>query len=277
MLRTIESLKGCTVAASDGEIGSIEEVYFDDEAWGIRYLVVKTGNWISERRVLISPYSVRHSDPGATSVHVDLTRQQVSDSPAIDTHKPVSRQHEAEYLRYYGYPNYWGGLGVWGMSSYPAFGPGLLPDVSTDTREQLALYADKPPGDSHLRSTDAVDGYHIEAADGVFGHVSGFIFDDQTWTMRYLVVDTRNWWPAAKEVLIATDWIFLIDWYETTVSTELTRDAIKDSPAYDSSVPVVRDYETELYAFYGKKGYWAEKSENVAASRPESPVHVPGP
>ena len=277
MLRSIESLKGCTVAASDGEIGRIEEVYFDHDAWGIRYLVVKTGNWIDGRRVLISPYSVIRMDPGSLSVHVDLTRQQVSDSPPVDTDEPVSRQHEAEYLRYYGYPVYWGGVDVWGAGNSPAFSRAALSAVSPQTLAQLALFGDKPPGDSHLHSTDAVDGYHVAAADGDIGHVSGFIFDDETWTMRYLVVDTRNWWPAAKEVLIATDWIFLIDWYETAVSTELTRDAIKDSPAYDSSVPVVRDYETELYAFYGKKGYWAEKSENVPASRPESPVHVPGP
>ncbi len=260
MLRSIESLKGVAVAASDGEIGHIEEVYFDDAAWGVRYLVVKTGSWISERRVLISPYSVKHTDPGTTSIHVNLTRQQVSDSPAIDTHKPVSRQHEIEYLRYYGYPTYWGGLGVWGMSNYPAFSPAVPWDDSSDTRDQLSPYGDKPPGDSHLRSTDEVNGYHVEAADGAIGHVSGFIFDDESWTIRYLTIDTRNWWPASKEVLLATDWIFLIDWFESTVSTELTRDSIKNSPAYDNSVPVERSFETELYGFYGKPGYWLERA-----------------
>jgi sporulation protein YlmC with PRC-barrel domain len=272
MLRSIESLKGCTVAATDGDIGSVEEVYFDDEAWGIRYLVVKTGSWIDERRVLISPYSVRHSDPGSASVHVELTRQQVSDSPPIDTHKPVSRQHEAEYLRYYGYPPYWGGVDVWGMSSYPAFSRAALSPVSEETRAQLALYGDKPPGDSHLRSTDAVDGYHVQAADGDIGHVSGFIFDDESWTLRYLTVDTQNWWPTGKEVLLATEWIFLIDWYESTVSTQLTRDAIKDSPAYDSNVPIGREFETGLYAFYGKPGYWSKDAAVVA--RPVPPGGV---
>ncbi len=257
MLRNIESLKGCTVAASDGEIGSVEEVYFDDEAWCIRYLVVKTGNWIDGRRVLISPYSVVTLDPGASSVHVDLTRQQVSDSPPIDTHKPVSRQHEAEYLRYYGYPAYWGAIGAWGTSSYPAFSRAALSAVSAETRAQLALYGDKPEGDSHLRSTDAVDGYHVEAADGDIGHVSGFIFDDETWTIRYLLVDTQNWWPSGKDVLLAAEWIFLIDWFESTVSTQLTCDAIKDSPAYDSRVPLTRDFEAQLYSYYGKTGYWS--------------------
>ncbi len=272
MLRSIESLKGCAVAASDGEIGSIEEVYFDNEAWGIRYLVVKTGNWISERRVLISPYSVKHTDPATLSVHVDLTRQQVNDSPAIDTHKPVSRQHEAEYLRYYGYPAYWDGLGVWGMGNYPTLSAATKSGISPDTRAQLALYGDKPPGDSHLRSTDEVDGYHVHADNGVIGQVSGFIFDDETWILRYLTIDTQNGWPAEKKVLLATDWISGIDWFESTVSTELAWDAIKNSPAYDSTVPLERSFEAELYAFYGKTGYWVE---DAMAWRPEEAVVAP--
>ncbi|CAB3759970.1 PRC-barrel domain-containing protein [Paraburkholderia humisilvae] len=258
MLRNIESLKGCTVAASDGELGLVEELYFDDKAWGIRYLVVKTGNWIDGRRVLISPYSVIRTEPGTLSVHVELTRQQVRDSPSIDTHKPVSRQHEAEYSRYYGYPTYWGGPDVWGVSSYPAFSRAVLSAGSPQVRAQLPPYGDEPPGDSHLRSTNAVDGYHFAAADGDIGHVSGFIFDDEAWTIRYLTVDTQTWWPS-KEVLLSTEWIALIDWFESTISTQLTRDAIKSSPAYDSRIPLARDFETQLFAFYGKAGYWSDE------------------
>ena len=119
MLRTIESLYGRTVAARDGEIGTVDQIYFDDEAWGVRYLVVETGSWINKRKVLISPYSFKHADPGSSTVEVDLTQQQVKDSPNIDTDKPVSRQHETEYLGYYGYPTYWGGAYLWGVGAYP--------------------------------------------------------------------------------------------------------------------------------------------------------------
>ena len=121
MLRNIEFLEGSTVKASDGDVGTVTQVYFDDEAWGVRYLVVETGDWLRDRQVLISPYAVSHSDPGSSAVQVKLTRQQVRDSPNIDAHKPVSRQHEIQYLRYYGYPTYWGGANVWGMGAYPAF------------------------------------------------------------------------------------------------------------------------------------------------------------
>ncbi len=176
MLRNIEFLQGSTVTASDGDVGTVTQVYFDDEAWGVRYLVVETGDWLRDRQVLISPYAVSHSDPGSKAVHVKLTRQQVRDSPNIDTHKPVSRQHEIQYLRYYGYPTYWGGANLWGMGAYPAFDGasataalplGAFPVVDPDPE------ADEPPADTHLRSTDGVKGYHIETIDGTMGHVSG--------------------------------------------------------------------------------------------------------
>jgi len=118
MLRNIEFLQGCAVKASDGDVGTVTQFYFDDEAWGVRYLVVDTGNWLRDRQVLISPYAVLHTDPGSSEVHVRLTQQQVRDSPNIDAHKPVSHQHEIQYLRYYGYPTYWGGPNVWGMGAF---------------------------------------------------------------------------------------------------------------------------------------------------------------
>lgn len=259
MLRSIKDLHGCTVSAFDGDIGTVDQVYFDDEAWGVRYLVVETGNWLNDRRVLISPYSVRRADPSSNVVHVNLTQQQVRDSPGVDTHKPVSRQHEVEYLRYYSYPTYWGGPNLWGMGACPAFDPpdttaGLAPEPPPWVGQPAA----QPPADVHLHSTDEVHGDHIEAADGSIGHVSGFIYDDTAWAIRYLCVDTRNWWSGGKEVLIATRWIGLVDWLASTVSTTLSRDAIRNSPAYDGSTPIHRSYEVALHAYYGKDGYWSD-------------------
>lgn len=267
MLRTIESLYGCPVAARDGEIGTVDQAYFDDEAWGVRYLVVETGSWIKKRQVLISPYSIKHSDPGSGAVHVDLTQQQVKDSPNIDTDKPVSRQHETEYLGYYGYPTYWGGAYLWGVGAYPGYGS-MVSSIGMESAARIRhdQEADNPPADVHLRSSKAVRGYHIEAADGRIGHVCGFIFDDIAWVIRYLIVDTRNWWPGGKEVLLATQWINLVDWVGSTVSTRLTCEAIKSSPPYDNTVPMDRRYEATLHTHYGKDGYWPE---DVTATEPE--------
>ena len=144
-------------------------------------------------------------------------------------------------------------------------GDGLLPririkDVPPDPASEALPRPDpdphQAPVDVHLHSTNAVEGYHIEVADGSIGHVSGFIFDDVAWAIRYLTVDTRNWWPGGKEVLVATRWIDLIDWVGSTVSTRLSRDAIRSSPEYDDSVPLTRDYEKRLHEFHGRDGYW---------------------
>ncbi|MEW9585165.1 PRC-barrel domain-containing protein [Paraburkholderia sp. DGU8] len=259
MLRTIESLYGRAVVARDGEIGTIDEAYFDDEAWGVRYLVVRLGSWIDRRRVLISPHSIISSDPASAEVHVGLTRKQVRDSPDIDTDKPVSRQHETEYLGYYGYPTYWGGAYLWGAGAYPGYGSTVsAPEIALESRGQLERKADDLSVDVHLRSTKAVKRYHIETVNGSIGHVSGFIFDDTAWVIRYLSVDTRNWWPGGKEVLLATQWIDAVDWVGSTVSTQLLREAIKDSPPYDESVPLDRSQEATLHEHYGKECYWSK-------------------
>lgn len=258
MLRSIDSLHGCAVAALDGDIGTVEQAYFDDEVWGIRYLVVDVGNWIGERKVLISPYSIKKSDLDSGAVNVDLTRQQVRDSPDIDTDKPVSRQYETSHLLYYGYPRYWGSANLWGPGAYPAF-PGSTDAPRFDPEGRADGRSDPDPAaDIHLRGTAAVSGCRVRAVDGNIGHVCGFIFDDTSWVIRYLSVDTRNWWPGGSKVLLSTQWIRQTNWFDSTVTTELTCEAIRSSPAYDEAAPLGRSYETALHGFYGKDKYWSE-------------------
>jgi hypothetical protein len=204
MLRNITQLKGLTIRAKDGEIGTLDQFYFDDESWAIRYLVVNTGGWLSGRFVLVSPIAIRQADWQSKRLDVALTKKQIEDSPPIDTQKPVSRQHEALYMGYYGYPYYWGAPNLWGLASYPG---GMVVEREAVTEaEALQARAGKESADSHLRSTDEVTGYHIEAEDGAIGHVKDFLVDDETWAIRYLEVDTQNWWPG-KKVLVSPQWL----------------------------------------------------------------------
>ena len=113
--------------------------------------------------------------------------------------------------------------------------------------------------DPHLRSTHDVTGHHIHATDGEIGHVDDFMIDDDTWAIRYLVVDTRNWWPG-KKVLISPKWITSVNWDKSTVSVDLLRDTIKQSPEYSEESPPTRDYETELHGHYNRQGYWVDGS-----------------
>jgi sporulation protein YlmC with PRC-barrel domain len=252
MFRNASTLEGSTINGTDGEIGHVEDVYFDDETWTIRYLVIDTGSWLTSRKVLISPHSV--TQPLGTSRIIDalLTREQVKNSPEIDTHRPVSRQHEREYLGYYGYPTYWGaGLGP--LSGY-AMTPSAAPPDYAERHETREVEA--KPEDAHLRSIRHVSGYHVEASDESIGHVDGFVFDGESWAIRYLIVDTRNWWPGGRKVLVATHWIDRIDWNERKVHTSLTRKAVKASPEYRESVAIDRQYEARLHEAYGREGYW---------------------
>ena len=257
---TNKRLKDFTIRATDGELGTVIDLYIDDETWAIRYLIADTGKWLSGRRVLISPMSVIHLDLAAARVDVALTKRQVEHSPEIDTHLPVSRQHEATFLGYYGYPYYWGGPYLWG----PAFFPAGLGVSEKRSAEALAEKVRKESPDSHLRSTEAVTGYDIAAADGEIGHVDGFVVDDEAWAIRYLEVATRNWLPG-KKVLVSPAWIERVSWTDSTVYAGLTREAIKDAPEYIESRPITREYENRLYLHYGRPPYWLHQAEHKPA------------
>ena len=260
MLTNATQLKGLVIRATDGELGTVDQFYFDDETWAIRYLAVETGGWLGGRLVLISPFSVVHADLLDKRLDVALTKKQVENSPDINTHLPISRQHEAAYLGYYGYPYYWGGPFMWGPAFYPA---GLVSPITAST-ETMADSIRKESTDSHLRSTEAVTGYDIEAADGEIGHVDGFVVDDEAWGIRYIEVATRNWWPGNK-VLVSPAWVERVSWTDSKVYVGLSRDAIKNAPEYAESTPITREYENRLHLHYGRPPYWLHEAEHKSA------------
>ena len=264
MLRSLNELKGFDILATDGKIGDVEEFYFDDEQWAVRYIVVNTGSWLSGRQVLISPFSVTQVDRDKRKIHLYLTQARVEKSPNVDTQKPVSRRMEAAHLDYYGYPYYWEGTFLWGAGEYPdlatqqaAWGtaPTATATIEHSTTSGVTASRLVVSANVHLRSTDEVASYHMAATDGEIGHVDNFILEDDSWTIRYLAIDTRNWLPG-KKVLVPPRWISLIDWAQGKVHVNLSRDGVKQSPEYDSSKPISREYETQLYRHHGETAYW---------------------
>jgi uncharacterized protein YrrD len=246
MLRKFSDIKGFALAALDGGIGKIKELYFDDQSWTVRYVVVNTGGWLAARQVLIAPSSLGIIDEDSKLIAVHLNKQQIEDSPPIDADKPVSRQHEDEWHRYYGYPPYWLGADTMALAGGPVFAPPPVPDENAASR--------KPSGDPHLRSTSDVTGYSIHATDGDIGHVDDFIVDDEDWGVRYVVI-SRSWWPA-KKVILSPDWIDRISWEEMKIFVPLSRETIKDAPEWDDDQPISRSFEERLYDYYGRHGYW---------------------
>jgi hypothetical protein len=229
MLRSVKQFYGDKLGASDGEIGHVKDFYFDDQNWVVRYLVADTGSWLPGRQVLISPHAFGSLDRVEKVLCVNLTRKQIEDSPSIESHKPVSRQYEEDYYRYYGWPFYWQGSEVWGLSGFPVLE--LPPKLSTDESVPPSVRQPERP-DAHLRSTHAVNGYHLEASDGTIGHVCDFLMDDQTWAIRELVIKTGHRF-SGKEVRIPTTQIQRISYDDSTVFANLSTAAVQGSPTYD--------------------------------------------
>ena len=249
MLIKAKTLQGYILQSLDGDIGKVSEFYFDDTYWTIRYLIADTGNWLTGRQVLIAPYALGAVSEEDQHLVIELTRKQIEESPDLAFDKPVSKQFENAYYGYFGWPTYWDGPYLWG--SYPA--------IPRDHKQWLRGAGIMEAWDPTLRSTEAVTGYHIQATDGEIGHVEDFIIDDETWVIRYLVIDTRNWWPG-KKVLVSPEWIEQISWSGAKVFFNISRESIKQAPEYVETSPVTRDYETQLHGHYHRKGYWLNRA-----------------
>jgi len=260
MFTNTRDMKDLVICGTDGELGCVKEVYFDDETWAIRYLTVETGKWLAGRQVLISPISVAGADWKSYRLDVALTMNQVEQSPDIDAHKPVSCQQEAGYLSYYGYPYYWDHP----YARDPAYYPAGLTSPTYASLEARGERIRRAPMDVHLRSSETLTGYHLHALDGEVGHVDRFIVDDEAWTIRYLEVSTQNWWPG-KKVLLSPAWVERVSWEQSKVFVGLKREAIQTCEEYLDGTPITGEYENRLYFHYGRPPYWLNQAGRETA------------
>lgn len=251
MLSKAKTLKGYVLGCIDGDIGSVDEFLFDDRHWTVRYLVAETGNWLSDRQVLISPYAVSFVSHGTKHVSVDLTTRQIEESPRLESHQPVSRQFEISYHSYFGWPLYWDGPFAWGAFPYLLLQAG---------RKIVSALTPQPESDPNLRSTRDVAGIVVMGTDGAIGRVEDLIVDDDSWAIRYLIVETGSWWPA-KKVLVSPEWIERVSWNKPEIFVKLPRATIRSAPEYVEAPVVSREYETLLHSHYRRPGYWMENGD----------------
>jgi hypothetical protein len=231
MLWNASVLKSFTIAASDGHIGTVSDFLFDDANWQIRWLVVDAGNWFSGRKVLLAPLILEQLDTKHRALTVELTMQQIMDSPEVDTELPMSRRMEIDcYIR-----------AAWMVPCNQTLG-------QKPSENNIAIQ--QSSGDPHLRSTEAITGYYIHASDGEIGHIEGFLLRDADWSIPYVIVDTKNWWPG-KKVLISPQSIREIDFTGQLVNLNIKRQTVKDSPPYDSSTIIDAAYDDAFLAYYG--------------------------
>jgi hypothetical protein len=260
MLLKASTIKGYAIAARDGRIGVVSDLLFDDATWLVRWCVIDTGSWLSSRKVLLPPSALGHLNADTKEFSVRLTKQEVKDSPDIDTDKPVSRQMENGIYDYFGWSPYWG-TGFY-MGGYGFMPPPIAESASPGCWERDDGLASG--GDPHLRSATAITGYHIHARDGEIGHVEDLLVADGDWSIRYLIVDTKNWWPG-KNVLISPILAIEIDWMDQLVNLDASRQSIKDAPAYDASTMVDRAYERKYHGHYANERPRHGSKQNSAA------------
>jgi sporulation protein YlmC with PRC-barrel domain len=239
MLFSFEELRGYQIRAADGEIGSVDDVLFEDTTSRVRYLVVETGSWLFGRKVLLAAAALGPVDHAARAITTGLTTRQVKDSPSVDADQPVSRQQEEALHSYYEWPPYWYGAPALGLAPYWG-GVGLAPPPPADNPvEREVAEMERQQADPHLRSAREVTGYYVAASDGDIGHVEDLVIDDANWMICHLVIDTRNWLPGRK-VLVDTDRLRSVDWAERHIVLEMSRRDVESSPEFDRSLLAAR-------------------------------------
>lgn len=234
MLVSLKELNGSNIKATDGDVGQIKDVYFDDSSWVIRFLVTDTHPWLPlSQKVLISPIALREFSSDDHALKVSFTKETIKNCPKIEEHETVSREFEKAYYDYFGYGYYWTGEGAWGEYAYPTalFHGNVLPITNALDNE---IEKDNTKQVNHLRSANEVEHYGVEALDGIKGYIKDFIWDTYNWTLRYLVIDTRDWLPGGKKVLISPDQFDTLNWGSKTVTCNISLAQIKACPEYHS-------------------------------------------
>ncbi|MHB9154708.1 MAG: PRC-barrel domain-containing protein [Endomicrobiales bacterium] len=246
MLRKARDLREYVLHTREGPVGKTEEFYFDEETWTVRYLAVGAADWLPGHRVLISPVMVGKISDDARTAAVDATLARIRNSPGISMGMPVTREFEAEYYRYYGWPAYWRGNDRWGCRPFP------MDSVPPEMLEGKASPARSGGNDRCLRNTRQLEGCNVQSIDGEIGRVDDFIINDETWAIRYLVAHTGSWWPG-REALVSPHWIVHIDWSAGMITLDVPKETIKQAPAYNSSSVISREYELRLFRHYDRE------------------------
>ena len=259
MLHQGLAFKGFSIEASDGKLGTVSDFLFDDTTWKLRWLVVETGNWLKDRKVLLHPNAIDKADLPNRTLLVKLTREEVEKSPSIATDEPVSMHMEYRLNGYYGFDPMRAGLGEGGTAIAMPMGFPQFDDS----------------GDPHLRSLAAVTGYQIHASDGAMGHLEGFLIDDESWDVRYLIANTRDWW-FGRHVLLSPTSVREILWEQHELRLNLTGYKIKGSPPWEPTGLLDRAYEQVLQAHYGwPAAFLPRKPSALPTTRADAPAREP--
>lgn len=258
MLKRISRARGFRVYTPDGLVGKVDGFLFEEDSWIIRYFMVSPG-WFTEKYVLISPAAADGKlNWEKKELLLKISMEEVRNAPRTDSSEVMSRERLEDASQYTGWPTYWY---MGSTQAHVTSATMQIPPRNLKTREIRYPH--------RLRSTREMAGYSICANDGEIGHIRDFVFEEDSWKLQYLIIDTRNWLPGRK-VLVDPHWIKTISYQQSRVYIDLTRREIEDSPEWDSAEPIRREYETRLYDYYGRPKYWMEKKTKEREHRKEA-------
>lgn len=264
MLYRASAIRKLKLKATDGLIGNIQDLYFDDIAWTVRYFVVDMGGWLSDLQVLISPQSITGYSEGETAFTTNLTRKQVAESPRAETEMPVSRQYEEQLSSHYGWYSYWGTpVYPWRETyTYPPYSQTVYPGMSaplgpggpvteelTPNNRSKNFNQEKTHSDPSLRSFLEIKKYGLHAINGDIGKVEDLLIEYQSWRITHLVADARKWWPGGL-VVIDKGMIKNISWEEEKFEIEMTKDEIKNAPSFNPREGISQTQQIRLSQYY---------------------------
>lgn len=254
MLRQFRTLQGCTLVASDGDVGTVREFYFEDEGWTVRYLVIEIPGWMQERQILIMPNVLDEVDAQGGAIAIKSTKQQARTSPPLDSDKPAGRQHEKQLHQ----DDDWNPYQI--IKGMAALTRVLPPEAASDAG-QAAAKNDTNMDRHLLSSNELVTRYTLHAQDADIGTVEDFILDDEEWGVRYLVIRTGTW-LSDKQVLLAPEWVERISPEGGDIFVNLPPAVIKDAPPYDSAAQISTAYEQRLHNHYERRGHWQSSQDS---------------
>ncbi|TNE45168.1 MAG: PRC-barrel domain containing protein [Deltaproteobacteria bacterium] len=244
MLRSVKELKGYTIQAQDGPIGSCQDLLFDERDFQVRYLLVDTGEWLPGRKVLIAPVFCYKPDWSTQTIPVGLTKEQIQDSPELSDHEPISHQYQKQHSLFYArFP-----VTTPTMSAM-AHWPYMMPHVATPPRPKADEEAYEVDG--FLRSCREVIDYELHTPDDKVGYLYDWILEDDTWSLPFLVLDTRKWLPG-HQALVKTSAANYVSWHDHELRLNMTAEEVEECPSYHPSHPINQQVETRRYDYLGR-------------------------
>ncbi len=239
MLWNASAIKGYQIAASDGDVGHVDDILIDEASWTVRWLIVHTGSWLDQRSVCLPAWSLTPPDPEAHHMTVDLTRRQIEGSPEVGEDDRLSPADQAIVAGYYAEAS---------RAKIDAEAGG----VATLARHPLLNLE----ASTRLFSLKALMNATVEAVDGEIGHVESLILDDRTWVVKYLMVHTGGWW-ADKKVLILPATVTSVDDIRGSIDLIVDREKVRGSPPYWPGDTVDVAFDEQFHIYYGIK--WMRK------------------